>query len=160
MRVLVLLLVIGAAVSEAGPKKRPKPKVAVASAPVAVAAPAFVMVYPATTTNEALNELLPAATAQLRAALSRYAVELAPEGTNEAPEAARARRAEGFGLQVVLSTSGEGLRVGLLVTSWPNQGLRGSWDTTASGPPPAELLEAALPRSLDDAAGDLGWSKR
>lgn len=167
MRLASLVVMVLAVVATAGPKKRATVKPAPSKSPVVAAAeapplPSYVTLQAATTSDEQLNGLLPAATAQLRNELSRYAVDVAPDGATDAEtaQAIKDKRAEGVRLQVVLSNRGEGLRVALLVTKWPSGGLRGSWDTTASGPAASELLEAALPRSVEDVALDFGWQRR
>jgi tetratricopeptide (TPR) repeat protein len=71
----------------------------------------------------------------------------------------KARKLKGYELRVkVKPGEAEGsLKVDMLVMSYPEQALKGSWSVKASGAKQEALVKAMLARLIDDAALDLEW---
>ncbi len=93
--------------------------------------------------------------------LSSLGAVFAPVG--EDPQAAatviKARKLKGYELRVkVKPGEAEGsLKVDMLVMSYPQQALKGSWSVKASGATQEALVTAMVARLVDDAALDLEW---
>jgi Flp pilus assembly protein TadD len=92
--------------------------------------------------------------------LTTLGAQFAPEG--EAKPAAvgviKTRKLKGYELRVkVLPAEADGLKVEMLVMSYPEQALKGSWSVKASGAKPEALVKAMIARVVDDAASDLDW---
>lgn len=71
----------------------------------------------------------------------------------------KARNLKGYQLRLQLlpGASGSGMKVEMLIMTYPEQALKGSWNVKASGGKPESLIKAMVPRVIDDAAGDLEW---
>lgn len=71
----------------------------------------------------------------------------------------KAHGLKGYELRVTLQPGADaaGLKVDLLVLSYPEQALKGSWSVKASKGKQESLVKAMLARVVDDAAGDLDW---
>lgn len=151
MRQVLVLVVLCSVVGLAGPKKsvvKPEPAVA-ASAPVTP----FVAVAPVRLSDE-YSELEPRAIELLRSELSKFDLDLAEEGADGGV------KVQGVTVQLSVEAAREQMRGTLLVTKLPGGGLRGSWFVHASGPAPADLLEAVIPALIDESSADLGWKTR
>lgn len=149
MRQVLVLVVMCSVVGLAAPKK----KVVKADPPVAGApATPFVVVSPVRLSDE-YTELEPRAIELLRSELSKFDIDLADEGDGGV-------KAQGVTVQLSVEAAREQMRGTLLVTKLPGGGLRGSWFVNASGPAPAELLEAVIPALLEESGSDLGWKVR
>lgn len=81
------------------------------------------------------------------------------EDKKSAASLIRARKLKGFQLRMQLlpGTSDKGLKVEMLIMSYPEQALKGSWNVKAAGGKQESLIKAMVPRVLDDAAKDLEW---
>lgn len=83
--------------------------------------------------------------------------------TNEEKKSAsaliKARNLKAFQLRLQLlpGSTEKSLKVEMLILSYPDQALKGSWNAKASGGKPESLIKAMVPRVLDDAAADLEW---
>jgi hypothetical protein len=110
------------------------------------------------------NELMSLADRLLRERLVKLGARLAP--ANEDKKAAQAiissKNLRGYQLRLQLlpGSTASGLKVEMLVMTYPGQSLQGSWNVKASGGSPEALLKAMVPRVVEDAAGDLNWSSR
>jgi hypothetical protein len=99
----------------------------------------------------------------LREKLAGMGATFAPP--NEAKQAAsalvRQRNLKSYALKVQFSpgASANGMKVEMLISTYPEQSLKGSWNVKASGPKPESLIKAMVPRLIDDAAGDLDWKR-
>lgn len=97
----------------------------------------------------------------LREQLQRFEAVVAPLGEDGRSAAAlvKARKLRAFELRLQLLPGGSerGLKVELLVMTYPDQSLKGAWSVRASGGKPESLVKAMLRRVLDDAAADLDW---
>jgi hypothetical protein len=51
------------------------------------------------------------------------------------------------------------LKIEMLIMTYPEQALKGSWNVKAAGGKPESLIKAMVPRVVDDAASDLEWKK-
>jgi HEAT repeat protein len=97
----------------------------------------------------------------LRKKLTDLGATFAPSG--EARQAAQAlikkQNLRGFQVRVQLApgTSEKQLKVEMLIMTYPEQALQGSWNVKASGAKPETLIKAMVPKVVDDAAGDLNW---
>lgn len=60
-------------------------------------------------------------------------------------------------LQLLPGESAKGLKVEMLIMTYPDQSLKGTWNVKASGGKPESLIKAMVPRVVDDAAADLEW---
>lgn len=70
---------------------------------------------------------------------------------------ARNLRAYQLRLQLAPGATERGLRVELLILTYPDQSLKGSWNVKAGGGKPESLVRLMVPRVVDDAATDLEW---
>lgn len=70
---------------------------------------------------------------------------------------AKSLKAYQLRVQVTPSADGAGLKVDMLVMSYPEQALKGNWTVKASGKKQESLIKAMVARVVDDAAGDLDW---
>lgn len=106
--------------------------------------------------------LLELADHTLRDKLASMKVVLAPptEDRRQAASIVRARSLRGYQLRLQLSpgATDRGLKVELLVMTYPEQSLKGSWNVKAGGGKPESLIKLMVPRVLDDAATDLEWN--
>ncbi len=98
----------------------------------------------------------------LRDKLASMNAVLAPptEDKRQAAAIVRARNLRAYLLRLQLSPgeTERGLKVELLVMSYPEQSLKGSWNVKAVGGKPDTLIKLMVPRVLDDAANDLEWN--
>lgn len=148
-QVLLVLVVLGAVVGVAAPKKKvikpePAPAASTPSTPLVVVAPVRL--------SDEYTELEPRAMELLRAELSKFDLDLLDEGDGGV-------KGQGVTVQLSVEAAREQMRGTLLVTKLPGGGLRGSWFVHASGPAPADLLEAVIPALIDETSTDLEWKK-
>jgi hypothetical protein len=57
----------------------------------------------------------------------------------------------------LLPSASNGLKLEILVMTYPEQSLQGSWNVKASGAKYENLLKAMVPRVIEDASEDLEW---
>ena len=97
----------------------------------------------------------------MREKLSSMGANIAPQNEDKKSAASliRARKLKGFQLRMQLlpGSSDKGLKVEMLIMSYPEQALKGSWNVKAAGGKQESLIKAMVPRVLDDAAKDLEW---
>ncbi|MBL8921870.1 MAG: tetratricopeptide repeat protein [Myxococcaceae bacterium] len=97
----------------------------------------------------------------LRAKLEALGAELAPAGEDKkaAVSVIKARHLKGYQvkLQVLPGETETGLKVQLMVLSYPEQALKGSWSVKAPKGKPEKLVPLLVARAVDDVAGDLDW---
>lgn len=97
----------------------------------------------------------------MREKLASMGASFAP--TNEDKKSAasliRARKLKGYLLRMQLlpGSTDKGLKVEMLIMTYPEQALKGSWNVKAAGGKQESLIKAMVPRVLDDAAKDLEW---
>jgi len=95
--------------------------------------------------------------------LNSYNATFAPvdEDKKSAASLIRARKLKGFQLRMQLlpGSSEKGLKIEMLIMTYPEQALKGSWNVKAAGGKPESLIKAMVPRVVDDAASDLEWKK-
>jgi len=60
-------------------------------------------------------------------------------------------------MQVGPGATEKQLKVEMLIMTYPDQSLQGSWNVKASGGKPEALIKAMVPKVVEDAAGDLNW---
>ena len=60
-------------------------------------------------------------------------------------------------MQLLPGSSDKGLKVEMLIMSYPDQALKGSWSVNAAGGKQEKLIKAMVPRVVDDAAKELEW---
>jgi tetratricopeptide (TPR) repeat protein len=92
--------------------------------------------------------------------LATLGAQFAPTGETkgDAVGVIKTRKLKGYELRVKLTPAeAEGLKVEMLVMSYPEQALKGSWSVKASGAKPEVLVRAMVARVVDDAANDLDW---
>lgn len=140
--------------------KPPPPAAEPAPGPVETG-PVFVHVAPIVDGVHSLADAaMDAGEKALKAALAeKSATVLSPEEPEAAlAEAAKAAKPRAYQLKLTVTRAAEeGLKVELLVATFPKGSLKGSWSVTGSGAPAAELMEAIVPRVIADAAQDLQW---
>ncbi len=99
----------------------------------------------------------------MKAKLSALGASIAPrnEDKRSALSLIAARKLKGFQIRMQLlpGASERGLKVEMLIMSYPEQSLKGTWNVKAAGGKPENLIRAMIPRVLDDAANDLEWTK-
>lgn len=97
----------------------------------------------------------------LHAKLDAFAATYAPadEDKKAALAAMKANHLKGYELRMSLEPgeAANALKVQLLVMSYPEHALKGSWSVKAAGGKPEKLIAALVNRVIDDAAGDLEW---
>lgn len=97
----------------------------------------------------------------LRKKLQQMGAAFAPPGEQKATAQAlvKQRKLKSYLLRVNVSPNAtNGLRIEMLVMTYPDQALRGAFNVKASGAKPESLLKAMVPRVVDDAAEDLNWA--
>lgn len=107
------------------------------------------------------SDLRPLVEKLMHTKLEALGAAFAPEGEDKktALAAIKANHLKGFQLGVTLEAGDApgSMKVQLLVMSYPEQALKGSWSVKASGGKPEKLVAAMVNRVVDDAAGDLDW---
>ncbi len=107
------------------------------------------------------DELVELADRLMREKLAAYNASFAPaeEDKKSAASLIRVKKLKGYQLRMQLlpGSTEKGLKVEMLVMSYPEQALKGSWNVKAAGGKPESLIKAMVPRVLDDAASDLEW---
>ncbi len=97
----------------------------------------------------------------MREKLTGFGASFAPpnEEKKSAQALIRARNLKGYQLKLQLlpGASANGMKVEMLIMTYPEQSLKGSWNVKGSGAKPESLIKAMVPRVLEDAAGDLEW---
>jgi hypothetical protein len=68
--------------------------------------------------------------------------------------------ARGFLVRLTLSKVERGYAADVLVTSYPALSLRGSWRVIGSRGDAEDIIDAIVPRVMEDALSDLAWTKR
>ena len=97
----------------------------------------------------------------MRDKLSSMGASIAPQNEDKksATNLIRARKLKGFQLRMQLlpGSTDKGLKVEMLIMSYPEQALKGSWNVKAAGGKQESLIKAMVPKVLEDAANDLEW---
>lgn len=97
----------------------------------------------------------------MRDKLSSLGANFAPanEDKKSAASLIRVKKLKGFQLRMQLlpGSTEKGLKVEMLIMTYPEQALKGTWNVKAAGGKPESLIKAMVPRVLDDAANDLEW---
>ncbi len=96
----------------------------------------------------------------LKQKLTSIGASFAPAGESkpQAQAAIKAKKLRGYLLRVnLLPNATNGLKLEILVMTYPEQSLQGSWNVKASGAKYESLLKAMVPRVIDDASEDLEW---
>jgi hypothetical protein len=97
---------------------------------------------------------------QLKKEVSALGATVAPRGEtkSEASSAVKSHGYRGFLMKTKLSPNGaSGLKVEVLIMTWPAEALQGNWNVKAAGGKPEAQLKAMVPRVVNDAATDLEW---
>lgn len=107
------------------------------------------------------NTIMALADRLMREKLSSLGANIAPQNEDKKSAASliRARKLKGFQLRMQLlpGSTDKGLKVEMLIMSYPEQALKGTWNVKANGGKQESLIKAMVPRVLDDAANDLEW---
>lgn len=82
-----------------------------------------------------------------------------PQGEDKkvAGQLVKSRKLTGVLLKVKLLPNGPGLKIEMLVMTYPDQELKATYNVKASGASHEALLKAMVPRVVDDAARDQEW---
>jgi hypothetical protein len=112
-------------------------------------------------TGNLSSEDLKLAESLLREKLGRMGARFAPAGESKsaAQSVVRGKGVKGYLLRPKVNVVGAGLKFDLLVMTYPEQSLKGTYNVKASGAKPPALLKAMVPRVVDDAAHDLEWNQ-
>ncbi len=164
---VVIVALLASGVVFAAPKKAAAPKpVAKSAAPALPSAPApqgpVYVKFELVDRVESLPE--PASRAADKLARQKFAdaqVKVLPDEEPEElmNELAKTEKARGFLVRLAISRNKEGgITAEALVTTFPARSLRGSWNVGAAGGEVQEMVEAIVPKVLEDALGDLGWA--
>jgi HEAT repeats len=96
-----------------------------------------------------------------REKLGSLGAAFAPAGETraQASVAVKAKKLKGYLLKLnLLPSGGTGLKLEMLVLTYPEQALQGTWNVKAGGSTQYDkLLKVMVPRIVDDAATDLEW---
>lgn len=107
------------------------------------------------------DNLIALANQVMRDKLTDLGADIAPpnEDKKSAASLIRVKKLKAYQLRMQLlpGSSEKGLKVEMLIMSYPEQALKGSWNVKAAGGKPETLIKAMVPRVLDDAASDLEW---
>lgn len=107
------------------------------------------------------ESLLQLAEQKMREKLQSMGATFAPPAEDKKKAAALVRaqelKAYQLRLQLLPGESAKGLKVEMLIMTYPDQSLKGSWNVKASGGKPESLIKAMVPRVVEDAAADLEW---
>ncbi len=98
----------------------------------------------------------------LRQKLTGIGGVMAPAGESKAAAMAlvKAKKLRGYLLRPALTPEGSnGLKLEILVMTYPDQALRGSFNVKAKGGAKEKLLKLMVPRVIDDAADELQWKE-
>ena len=99
----------------------------------------------------------------LKQKLTSIGATFAPQGESK-PQAAtliKAKKLRGYLLRVnLLPNASNGLKLEILVMTYPEQSLQGSWNVKAAGAKYENLLKLMVPRVIDDASEDLEWKDK
>lgn len=105
--------------------------------------------------------LLQLAEEKMREKLEAMGATFAPPAEDKKKAAALVRtqqlQAYQLRLQLLPGESAKGLKVEMLIMTYPDQSLKGTWNVKASGGKPESLIKAMVPRVVEDAAADLEW---
>ncbi|MEW6430551.1 MAG: HEAT repeat domain-containing protein [Myxococcota bacterium] len=105
--------------------------------------------------------LLQLAEEKMREKLESMGATFAPPAEDKKKAAALVRtqqlKAYQLRLQLLPGESSKGLKVEMLIMTYPDQSLKGTWNVKASGGKPESLIKAMVPRVVEDAATDLEW---
>lgn len=97
----------------------------------------------------------------LKTKLTELGVIFAPAGEEKKAAQAliKSRELRGFQVRMQLAPGEreKQLKVEMLIMTYPDQALQGSWNVKASGGKPEALIKAMVPKVVEDAAGDLNW---
>lgn len=97
----------------------------------------------------------------LKTKLSDLGAMFAPAGEEKKAAQAliKARELRGYQVRMQLAAGAteKQLKVEMLIMTYPDQALQGSWNVKASGGKPEALIKAMVPKVVEDAAGDLNW---
>ncbi|MBL8920958.1 MAG: HEAT repeat domain-containing protein [Myxococcaceae bacterium] len=97
----------------------------------------------------------------LKTKLSDLGAVFAPAGEEKKAAQAfiKARELRGYQVRMQLGPGAteKQLKVEMLIMTYPDQALQGSWNVKASGGKPEALIKAMVPKVVEDAAGDLNW---
>jgi hypothetical protein len=99
---------------------------------------------------------------RLHAALGAMGVTLAPPGESKAAATSvvRGRHMKGFALNPELHTyPPSGLRMSILVLTYPDHSILGEVSVKASGAGPPDLIRALAPKVIQEAAETFDWSR-
>lgn len=107
--------------------------------------------------------LLTLAHSVLKSQLSELGATFAPP--NEEKKAAQAlmksKGLRGYQVKMQLSpgSTEKQLKVEMLILTYPDHAIQGSWNVKGSGGKPESLIKAMVPKVVNDAAGDLNWKQ-
>ncbi len=97
----------------------------------------------------------------LRDKLQTMGASVAPANEEKKSAAAliKSKNLRGYALRVQLlpGTAANGLKLEMLVMTYPEQSLQGSWSVKGAHPKVESLIKAMVPKVVDDAAGELQW---
>jgi HEAT repeat protein len=98
----------------------------------------------------------------LRQKLTGMGGVIAPAGESKSVAAAlvKNKKLRAFLLRPAVMPDGGGLKFEILVMTYPDQALQGSFNVRGKGGKPDKLLKAMVPRVVDDAADELKWKEQ
>lgn len=121
----------------------------------------YLQVEPIQNKGDLSGEILALADQVMREKLSALGANIAPQNEDKKSAASliRAKKLKGYllRLQLLPGASEKGLKVEMLIMTYPDQALKGSWSVNAQGGKQEKLIKAMVPRVVDDAAKELEW---
>jgi hypothetical protein len=108
------------------------------------------------------GEVLKLAESLIKEKIQAMGASLAPPGESKAQAASQVSKhnLKGYLLRTNLTPNGaSGLKIEMLVMTYPDQALQGTWNVKASGGKYEAQLKAMVPRVVDNAAAELEWKQ-
>lgn len=107
------------------------------------------------------ENILQLADKMMREKLSAMGAAFAPAGEDKKAATAliKSKNLKGYQLrlQVQPGSSEKSLGVEMLIMTYPDQSLKGSWKVKGAGAKPESLIKALVPKVVDDVATELEW---
>jgi hypothetical protein len=95
----------------------------------------------------------------MRDKLKAIGAGFSPKGEDKksATSLVRNRKLKGYSLRLQMLPNGAGLKIEMLVMTYPDNNLQGTFNVKAAGAKHESLLKVMVPRIVDDAAAELEW---
>lgn len=140
-----------------------EPAVAIAPTPNVAQGSLYIAIDPVTDKVGTLPpDVVSLAEGLIREKVTSLGAALAPAGENKSAAQTLINKhgLKGYLLRTNLLPNGtSGLKIEILIMTYPDQALQGSWNVKAAGGKYEAQLKAMVPRVVDNAAADLEWKQ-